>query len=179
MLALATMSNYFEFYGLPESLELDEQLLKKKFYEFSRTFHPDFHTLADEEAQEKMLLQASQNNIAYKTLASFDSRLKHLLTIHGKLEEEGENKVPQDFLMEMMDLNEGLMELELDPTPEAKEKLLIMISEVAQEARTSIDTILAKNVVVDFTVDDWKLLADYFLKSKYLIRLKSGADNIG
>ena len=110
------MSNYFEFYGLPESLELDEHLLKKKFYAHSRSFHPDFHTLASEEEQEKMLLQASLNNIAYKTLASFDSRLKHLLTLHGKLETEGENKVPQDFLMEMMDLNEGLMELEMEPS---------------------------------------------------------------
>jgi molecular chaperone HscB len=173
------MSNYFEFYGLPEALELDEELLKKKFYAFSRSFHPDFHTLASAEDQENMLLQASLNNVAYKTLASFESRLKHLLTLHGKFQEDaGENKVPQQFLMEMMELNEGLIELEMDPTPEAKEKLLSMIAQVEQEAKSSIAAVITKNLAQDFTIDDWELLADYFLKSKYLLRLRSGTTNI-
>jgi molecular chaperone HscB len=35
--------NYFELYEIPVSLKPDQQLLRKKFYELSRKYHPDFY----------------------------------------------------------------------------------------------------------------------------------------
>ena len=60
--------NHFEFFQLPEQFDVDTTLLKQRFLENSRKYHPDFHTLQDAAAQVKMLELATQNNLAYKTL---------------------------------------------------------------------------------------------------------------
>ncbi|NND34191.1 MAG: Fe-S protein assembly co-chaperone HscB [Saprospiraceae bacterium] len=172
------MINYFEFYGLPVTLGLDPSLLKKKFYELSRSFHPDFHTLAGEQQQEEMLKQSAINNDAYQVLSNFNSRVKHVLVLFNKLKEEGENKVPQDFLMEMMELNEGLMELEMNPDPSQRQKLLGALEIAEKDTRASIATLMQKNFAEDFNELEWVSLLDYYLKSKYLSRLKSGIENI-
>ena len=49
-----------------------------------------------------------------KTLKDFDKRMKYILDQKGIMDEEGQNKLPQSFLMEMMEINEALMELEFD-----------------------------------------------------------------
>ena len=106
--------NYFAFFGLPEQLNIDQARLKTTFYENSKKFHPDFYTLASSEEQLSALENSTYNNEGYKVLQNFDSRLKYFLEINNQLAEEGQNQIPQDFLMEMMDFNEQLMELEFD-----------------------------------------------------------------
>jgi len=170
--------NYFEFYDLPVSLELDQASLKKKFYALSRDFHPDFHTQASTEQQEKMLRQSTVNNRAFKVLSDFDERLKYILGLFGKLKEEGENKVPGDFLMEMMELNEGLMELEMDPSAEKSKIVGEEILRREQEAKSEIEGVLQKNLAEALNMEDWDLLVDYYLKSRYLWRLRDSLDKL-
>ncbi|NJN78060.1 MAG: DnaJ domain-containing protein [Saprospiraceae bacterium] len=79
---------------------LNEKALKKKFYQLSKQFHPDFYTLESEEKQAEILELSTINNDAYKTLSDFDKRMEYILKEKGVYAEEGQNKVPQDFLME-------------------------------------------------------------------------------
>ncbi|MBI3232642.1 MAG: hypothetical protein HYZ42_01135 [Bacteroidetes bacterium] len=102
------MTDFFAFYGLTPSLELNPALLKKLFFEKSRTFHPDFFANESEEAQADALKQSTLNNEAYKTLLDPQSRLKHFLQLNGELLQEDKTSLPPDFLMEMMDLNEEI-----------------------------------------------------------------------
>ena len=170
--------NYFEFYALPVALQLDQVALKKKFYALSRDFHPDFHTQASEEEQEKMLRKSTMNNSAFKVLSDFDQRLKYVLELSGKLKEEGENKVPNDFLMEMMELNEGLMELEMEPSEEKNTAIREEILHRERDARSVIEGVLQKNAVETVEPAEWDLLVDFYLKSRYLWRLRDSLDKL-
>jgi len=172
------MTNYFHFFNLPVSPTLDAAALKRTFYANSKRYHPDFHTLAEEAAKEEALEKSTINNQGYKVLADEDRRLKHLLDLKGALGEEGSNKMPQAFLMEMMDINEALMELQFDEDPAAKAKIEAMIAEL--EAGFHADVAKLLNQYDDATVSDADLekLKDYYLKKRYLRRLKQQSPEV-
>lgn len=106
--------NYFEFYELPVSFAVDEQKLKKKFYELSKRFHPDFYVNEDEDKQAEILGLSTLNNKAFQVLSNPLKRIEYILTMHDLLADGDKHVLPQEFLMDMMDVNEALMELEFD-----------------------------------------------------------------
>ncbi len=166
------MTNYFDYFGIPVSPSVDKADLKKKFYANSKRFHPDFHTLKSEAEREAALEQSTLNNQGYKLLLDDDRRLHHLLTLKGVLGEEGSNSVPQDFLMEIMEVNEALMELEFDDDPAAREKVNSLINALAADLEQSVAELI--NQYDDATVSPESLeqLKDYYLKKRYLLRLR-------
>ncbi len=172
------MTNYFHFFNLPVSPTLDAAALKRTFYANSKRYHPDFHTLADDAAKEEALEKSTINNQGYKVLADEDRRLKHLLDLKGVLGEEGSNKMPQAFLMEMMEINEALMELQFDDDPAAKAKIDAMIAEL--ETGFHADVVKLLNQYDDATVSeaDLEKLKDYYLKKRYLRRLKQQSPEV-
>ena len=164
--------NYFEFFELPQTLHVDLDQLKEVFYKNSRKYHPDFFTLASEEQQLEALEKSTHNNEGYKVLQNFDQRLQYFLKSNNQLEEEGQNKIPQDFLMEMMDFNEQLMELEFDFNAEAHQKLLKEWEDIQSQLANSIDGLF--NISADSMEDsDWTQLKDFYFKNQYLKRIKS------
>ena len=103
--------NYFDFYNIAESFEVDEALLKKKFYQLSKEYHPDFYANESEAKQQEILELSTLNNNAFKSLSDPNKRLEYILKNHNLLVEGAKPQLPSDFLMEMMDLNERLMEV--------------------------------------------------------------------
>ena len=81
--------DYFTFFDLPLSFIIDEKVLKKKYYENSRKYHPDFFTQADEVGQEEALMLSTFNNNAYSTLSDIDKRIKYILQIKKKMAGRG------------------------------------------------------------------------------------------
>ena len=166
------MTNYFQFFNLPTTPNVDQVVLKKIFYANSKRFHPDFHTLSDAEAQNEALEQSTLNNQGYKILTNDDLRLKHFLEVNGALGAEGENKVPQGFLMEIMEVNEALMELEFDDDPLARQKVTGLIDQLEAglngEAQESLDNYDPENT----SQQSLDRLKDYYLKRRYLLRLR-------
>ncbi len=166
------MTDYFSFFGLRPSPTLDQATLKKSFYANSKRFHPDFHTLETEAAQQEVLENSTLNNQGYQILADEDLRLKHLLELRGALGAEGTNRVPQDFLMEIMEVNEALMELEFEDDPIVREKVSGLIDQLDAELRETVARTLEQ--YDDSTVSDAEVeaLTDYYLKRRYLLRLR-------
>ncbi|OAV46233.1 iron-sulfur cluster co-chaperone HscB C-terminal domain-containing protein [Lewinella sp. 4G2] len=166
------MQNYFDFFGLPVSPSVDRAQLKRTFLANSKRFHPDFHTLSDEATQEDALEQSTTNNRGYKVLNNEDQRLKHFLDVHGALGEEGTNTVPQDFLMEIMEVNEALMELEFDDDPMARLKVEGLIAQLEKDLQGEVAPVLAAYDPEQPDESSINALRDYYLKQRYLMRLR-------
>jgi molecular chaperone HscB len=172
------MTNYFDFFGLPLSPSVDRAGLKKRFYANSKAFHPDFHTLEDAATQERVLEQSTLNNQGYKILTDDDRRLKHLLELRGTLGEEGSNKMPQAFLMEIMDVNEALMELEFDDDPVARQRIDTMVAELEAGFLAEVAELLTNYDDATATNAELAKLKDYYLKKRYLLRLKNRSPEV-
>lgn len=166
------MTNYFSFFGLRPSPTLDEAALKQTFYANSKRFHPDFHTLADANTQQEVLEQSTINNQGYRTLSNEDTRLRHFLEVKGVLGEEGSNEVPQDFLMEIMEVNEALMELEFEDDPTVRNKTVALIERLEADLRSEVAEIFAHYDDETATTKQLLTLKDYYLKRRYLLRLR-------
>ena len=166
------LPDYFGFFGLPITLSLDQALLRQAFLENSRKFHPDFHTLATEEAQQHALEMSSLNNEAYKTLSDPDKRLQYVLKYYGFLQEGMETPLPPEFLMQMMDINEKVMELEFEAAPGLYEEASQEIAAFEQELEHKASAVLQTWTARDGHLDDLKIAQEYFLKKRYLLRVK-------
>jgi len=167
--------NYFEFYGIPESFNPDTALLKKKFYELSKKYHPDFHANEDDETQQEILELSTLNNKAHQTLTDPYKRLEYILRTHNLLEEGAKPQLPADFLMEMMELNERLMEID------GKDSLAELTSEVL-----AIEGDINENVAqqtkgfetLNDTAKEDRLnkIAHLYFRQKYLLRIRESLD---
>ncbi len=167
------MTNYFKFFGLPTAPTVDQGALKRTFYANSKQFHPDFHTLSDAATQDDALERSTHNNRGYKTLRDDDLRLKHFLEVHAQLGEEGTNTVPQDFLMEIMEVNEALMELEFDDDPAAREKVMGLIAQLEGDLEAEVEPVIEAYDPEAPSPAALTSLKDYYLKRRYLLRLRN------
>lgn len=164
--------NYFEFYNIPISFKVDEAALKKTFYANSKKYHPDFHTLESTEKQDEILELSTLNNQAYKTLSDFDKRMKYVLDLKGTMGAEGENKLPQDFLMEMMDINEAIMELEMDFDEKVYIKAENDVQTIENQLLSDVKQIVEN--YDDATTPQYQLeeIKKFYLKKRYLLRIR-------
>jgi molecular chaperone HscB len=165
------MINYFDFYAIPQSFNPDVTFLKKKFYELSKQYHPDFYANEDEAKQQEILELSTINNKAYQTLSDPAKRLEYILKLNNLVSEGAKPQLPADFLMEMMDINERLMEVD-----SATELGSITAEVLAVEG--DIDESLAGLTngyeQLDDTAKESRLneIANIYYRQKYLLRIK-------
>lgn len=165
--------DYFDFYELPESFRPDEAAIKRRYYALSREYHPDFHATATPERQQEILQLATLNTNAYRTLSDPDQRMAYILHQHELLE-EGKQEMPADFLMEVMDLNEQLMELEFEPDPEIVQRVENDVQDLSDTLDAGIEPVLAgyEGLPVDTRPQALQQIRTYYLKKRYLLRIK-------
>jgi molecular chaperone HscB len=167
--------DYFKFFDLPVSFFPDEAELKRRYLLNSKRWHPDFHTLEPEEKQAEILELSTQNNLAYLTLSDFDKRLHYILEQKGLLA-DGKLELPQDFLMEMMDINEAVLELESDfdenQCQQARLQVELLESKLLLEAKPAMEA-YSEGVSAKADLEPVK---DFFLKRRYLWRIQENLD---
>ena len=164
--------NYFEFYNIPLGFKIDEAALKRTFYANSKQFHPDFFTLESEEKQAEILELSTLNTEAYKTLSDFEKRMKYILDLKGVMGKEGENKLPQDFLMDMMDINEALMDLDMDYDESTHKKVLADVQTLDNQLFMAV-----KHTVENYQdgitpTSELEEVKNFYLKKRYLLRIR-------
>ncbi len=171
---MSDLPDYFAFYGLPESFLPDQAALKRLYYAKSRETHPDFHATSPAENQAEMLHQSTLNTDAYRTLTDSDQRMAYLLRQHGLLEEGTKGQLPADFLMDMMDLNEQLMDLEAAPEPAAVAPVAVEATALAETLDAGIQPVLAGYEALPAAHRPAALqqICTYYLKKRYLLRIQ-------
>jgi molecular chaperone HscB len=168
---MAHSMNYFEFYNIPVSFFPDQSLVRKIFYEKSKAYHPDFYVNEPEEKQEEILQLSTLNNNAFKVLSSPERCLEYVLGLHGLISEGEKYTLPQDFLMEMMEINEALMELEFEPDAQAIARIRAQVQEVQHTLDTALQNLLQHH---DREPGNQALLAeakDIYYRKKYVLRI--------
>lgn len=165
--------NYFSLYEIPESFSPDTVLVKKKFYELSKRFHPDFYVNESEEKQAEILELSTVNNKAYQVLSNPLKRIEYILGMHGMIAEGDKYVLPQNFLMEMMDVNEALMDLQMEPD---QARLMQVKGEVDHFEAGLFDELKTQTDLFDSTSDNrdeiLSRIRDIWYRQKYLMRIK-------
>lgn len=164
--------NYFELFDLAVSFQLDEQALKTKYYKLSRKWHPDFFTQESVERQAEVAVMSEKINQAYKVLSDRESRYKYILELHGKIGGPDNQVMPADFLMEMMDINETIMDLQLDFDQQRYDAVLNDIQTFENELNSGVLSDVDRYDGGDKRDEGLDKIKDYYLKSKYLLRIK-------
>jgi molecular chaperone HscB len=163
--------NHFELFKLPISLKPDQALVKQRFYELSRQYHPDFHGQANEEEQAEALEKASQVNMAYKVLVHPDETIRYVLQLKRLVEEEEKYQLSPDFLSEMMDLNEQA----LDVSEQADaDRLQQTIQQTQKEIYEPVAAIVENYQEGITTEKELLQVKEYYYRKKYLDRILAG-----
>ena len=161
--------NYFELFDIPVSLKIDKASLSKKYFDLQKKYHPDFYTQSTDDEKSEALEKSSLINKALKTLQNEDETLKYVLQQKKLLEEEEKYALPPDFLMEMLELNEAVMEEE--PAIITKK-----IAAVEDELYSAVEAII-NNYKEGVTTDKELLeVKEYYYKKKYLQRILDRID---
>jgi molecular chaperone HscB len=162
--------NYFTLFGIKEQLNPDPAALKRSFYALSKQWHPDrFVSATDEERNEALRMSALIND-AYKTLTDPEQVLAYLLRSKNLLEPEEVYKLPADFLMEMMDLNEAISDYE--DNPELKTQAEQAFQEQWDAVQLQQDALAQRLEGGDGDAGIWQLLKDLYFRKKYLLRIR-------
>jgi len=103
-------TDYFTCFGFPRRLTLDPQKLEAKFYELSRTFHPDFYQTKSSAEQTISLGNAAVLNTAYRTLRDPIQRAEYLVALEAGSVKDIRTSPPADLFEEILESQDTLEE---------------------------------------------------------------------
>lgn len=147
------MSDYFEVFGLPRKLRVDEEALRRRFYELSRQHHPDFHQLAGEAEQAAALVDSALVNRAYRALRDPIARVEYVLALEGG-GDGAKQSAPKAMLMEMLEVQEALEEAKESGMDEAARERL------RSERARLVERRAATEAAIVARADDWDAAVD-------------------
>jgi molecular chaperone HscB len=168
---MPVLPDYFALYGITPTLNPDAAALRKKYYELSRLYHPDRISSQAGDTQQEALRTAAQVNEGFRLLGDEDALLGYVLRLQGVVEDEEQYKLPPEFLMEMMELNEAIGNVAMAPDmkTEAEREFEGQIS--AWE--TGFAPLRKRFNEGDRSTELLAGLKDYYFRKKYLLRIKS------
>jgi molecular chaperone HscB len=161
------MVDYFKLLEMPLSFRPDLAELKRQYYMLIRSYHPDHFADMDDQGS-----QSSEINIAYKVLSDDQARWSYLLHFLGVLKDGEHEVLSQEFLMEIMEINEAIFDLETDFDEDKRNETLkeveVMKADLIAALNKGID--LFENQVDK--EDALKIIKENFLKLKYMLRIQ-------
>lgn len=102
-------ANYFDFFDLPQTFNLDRKLLDSAYLKIQQEVHPDKFARASDAEKRQSLQLATFANTAYRTLKNPIQRGLYLCEFHGLDPQlETNTSMPKSFLMQQMELRESM-----------------------------------------------------------------------
>jgi len=161
--------NYFELFEIPVQLKVDKASLPKKFFELSRKYHPDYFANESPEKQAEVLDKSALLNKAFKTFQNDDETIKYVLQLKELLEEEEKYQMPADFLMEVLEINEQLMDVE--DNQEILSDIKNVIARLQSEIYEPVKKIVEHYQEGITSEKELLQVKEYYYKKKYLLRI--------
>lgn len=155
--------NYFELFDLPVAPTIDKSSLSKKYFELQKEYHPDFFSGSDENEKENVLQQSATINKAFKIFQDHDRTIEYFLQVTGLIIPDEKYNLPADFLMQMMEINEGLTENE--------EESLKLVKSFVEKLKEDVKPILENYSAGNVDGVDMEKLKSYYYRRKYLKRI--------
>ena len=113
--------NFFEIFDVPVSFEVDLELVQQRYRELQKAVHPDKFVNASDQEKRISMQQTSWINEASNTLRQPIDRAIYLLKLKGiDLNLENETTMDAMFLMEQMEMREGLSDIRSKDDPLAE-----------------------------------------------------------
>lgn len=158
--------NYFEIFSLPDRFELDSLELDTRYRQLQRTVHPDRYASGSSQERRIAVQQAAKINEAYETLKVPLQRGRYLLELAGvNIEAEQRSTQDPEFLMQQMELREGIGEVRNQPDP--LESLDTLSRQGLQQYRT-----LEKELLDSLNRNDYRVATETVLKMQFFKRLQ-------
>ena len=157
------LPDFFSFYGLPQTFRPDPALVRRQYYALSREHHPDRYAGSDDIKIAETLQMSALNNEAYRTLSDADATFGYILRLHQIIEEEESYKLPPEFLMEMMELNEAV--------DEGGEEAKLSYDAALEAWEASVAPLKARFDAGEREESLFARLKDAYYRKKYLHRL--------
>lgn len=154
--------NYYELFGLEEALTVDKKTISKKYIELQKKFHPDFYTNENEADKEFAMEQSAAINKGYKIFTDKDNTIEYFLRLKGIITPDEKFNLPPDFLMEMMEMNEGF-----DDNKEIEKE----IQQFQDDLEKQIAALINPDNTTDLNETKLQDLKIYYYKKKYLKRI--------
>ena len=161
--------NYFELFEIPLQLKVDKNSLSPKFFDLSKKFHPDYFVKDGPEAQAEALEKSALLKKAFKTFQNPDETIKYVLHLKGLLEEEEKYELPGEFLMEVLEINEQLMDADdKNVASNIKSKIENLQMEIYEPVKEIVEH------YQEGVTSEKELLQvkEYYYKKKYLRRIQ-------
>jgi len=187
--------NYFSLFNLPVQYHLNPKTLKQLYIQQAQEAHPDYYMQTEAETQQIVLETSAQINKAYNTLANPQKRLEHILQLYQLLDDNSnipspnlttsfprkrESQLSQQFLMEMLEINELIEELKQNPNPKSLTETQSQIDNLLNTNQQQIETHLQTfDTLTDEALRKEKLtiVLKFYLEQKYLLRLCESLSN--
>ncbi len=160
--------NFFELFGLPIAFKADKNQLRLAFMNIQRASHPDKFIQGSEAEQELALEQSALANKGFTLLNNQEKIIPYVLEITGHIQADEKYNLAPDFLMEMMELNEGWMDADSE---EAKQNILNQINTLKNDIFSPIQAYLEADSIHVIPQEAMLQIKDYYYKKKYLDRI--------
>lgn len=154
---------YFDLFDLSPKYHIDNASLKSRFLKLSQLYHPDRFVLKSESEQNEAEEKSALINKAFTILSNEDSRLKYLLELHKAIKEEEVYTLDQDFLMEMLDINDLILE--------NREEAFTRLRVKEQELFKEVSPVLEAYDFNTISASDLLRIKEYHYKRRYLWRV--------
>jgi molecular chaperone HscB len=140
----------FEVLGIDARYDIDPEALEARYRELSRVLHPDKFAQRPSAERRMSLEKAITVNEAYRVLKDDLARANALLRVRG-VAVQGEEEKPADpeFLMEVMELREGLAEARAERDLARVGKLADRVRATASETRARMSALFEANELAE------------------------------
>jgi molecular chaperone HscB len=151
--------NYFEFFKLPQTFNLDVATLESNYRKIQSESHPDRFVTASSAEKLASMQTATLANEAYLTLKSAGLRAAYLLSLQGIVAiDEKNNQMPADFLIQQMEWREAIEDAENAHDVLALENLLAEINSASKNLQESLKSQFQNNDLSEATESTRKLI---------------------